>query len=115
MGLVAFVTRQKKLKIEEWERYAKTNPAFERPGPREVLNPFTRTRTIVEPSEGEFNIDSDGLPCGAVVPSSEFSEDGELHVYAPDQPSEQLRRIISDTARALNAEVCWLTDEESGS
>jgi hypothetical protein len=35
-----------------------------------------------------------------------------LHIYAPEQPSENLRRIVSDVARALNAEVFWLIDSE---
>ncbi len=111
MGLVAFISRESKVGMEEWKRYANSDPALVLPISREIVNPFTNEKTTSCPSEGEVSIVCEGSGCGAIVPSSEFSETGELHIYAPGAPSEHLRQIISDVARALNAEVFWLTDE----
>jgi hypothetical protein len=45
---------------------------------------------------------------GAIAPSSEFEEDGELHVFAPtSEIAEGGRKLVEAIAARLKADVVW--------
>ena len=107
MGLVAVILRTPNLQLDEWIRRIKATEEIVSPPPWEARNPFSGQLTTVAASAGTAEIVASGVLVGAIEPSAEFADDGELHVYAPERPSGALRSIVTTVAEAMGAEVQW--------
>ena len=96
--------------LEEWTALANEHPACRVPPTRSIINPFTKLPAVVEPGEGVYNILSDEQIVGAIEPSPEFSEDGDLHVFSPEQVNPHLRNIVQQFADELHATLIWIDE-----
>jgi hypothetical protein len=93
--------------MDEWTALIDRSPLLSRPAPREIVNPFTGVRELTGPRAGEAEILSPNGPVGAIEPSSEFDDDGELFVYAADGKHDVVRSAAQEIAAALCANLEW--------
>jgi hypothetical protein len=107
MPVVAVIIRTPRVELTEWIAAASSDAALVRPPVYEKYNPYKHTTVLVDPAEGEFHIVLDGTTVGAVEPSSDFDINGELHVYAPKEPNDQFKAIVSRLTTVLRADVEW--------
>lgn len=110
MALVGALIPIVRLSRAEWSAYIDRNPALVRPQPRQLVNPFTGHQEVHVPDSGEAEILAAETVVGAIEPSPEFEDDGELHVYAADGKHEFVKTAARDIAGALNATFEWFAD-----
>ena len=110
MPLRAVIRRVPPWDLEEWTALASGHSACRVPAARSIVNPFTKRPTVVEPGEGVYNVLSDEAIVGAIEPSSDFSEDGDLHVFSPEQVNPNLRNIVQQFADVLDATLIWIDE-----
>lgn len=116
MSLAAVISRKPALTIEEWkEVVAQTDHLEPDQAVREIVNPFTRRPSTVRAAEGSAKIVIGGKSVGAIEPSSEFAEDGELNVFAPsDDLSDAFRHAVAAIAAKLGAHIEWAPETGCG-
>ena len=93
--------------MDEWVDLIDRSPLLARP-PSEIVNPFTGARAPRRFGAGDAEVLSPPHgPVGAIEPSPEFEQDGELSVYAADGKHELVRDAIQEIASALGANLEW--------
>ena len=116
MSLCGFVTREPRIQLGEWLTCIDKNPSViaHRRERRVIANPFKRGETaVVESRPGEAILLEDGVSVGAVSPSDDFEEDGELCIWAPDDKTGDAYRVSQVVVRLLDARLEWF-DEAPG-
>jgi hypothetical protein len=105
VALVAIIRRYPKISIAEWLQITVENKLFEVPPTRTVPNPFKPGQLmVVARKEGEVMI----ARTGAIVPSDEFDDDGELEIWATDDTHDEMKQVAAEVAQKLKAELDWL-------
>lgn len=113
MALYGVISRTPKLRRKEWSACIDQHPQLLRRTwePREIDNPFKPgTKAVVTPPPDLANLIEDGSAVGAVEPSEDFDQDGELLVWAPEDKVTNARRVSDALARHLNARLQWVDD-----
>lgn len=106
MGLVAIISREPRIEMEEWLRLVESRTDTVAPAPRAIINPFTGNPTTVVPRRGRVELQAESGLLGGIEPSDEFDADGELLLYTVER-TDALRRLAEDIARALAAHITW--------
>jgi hypothetical protein len=97
---------------EAWDSYVKRRSDLVAPPARLVKNPFTGQLVEFRESPGTVRIVRNGARLGAIEPSPEFEEDGELLIYSRGRPPAELREVVEDICRELAGALEWCEDEE---
>jgi hypothetical protein len=110
MAIVALITREPPLTLDEWLSCIAVTPELVPPAPRTVLNPFTRRPYLHLPAAGDVDIILPGLEAESSIESgSEFAQDATLAVNGPDEGvSPGTRALILRVAASMRAPVEWL-------
>lgn len=110
MAIVALITREPPLTLDEWLCCIEATPELVPPAPSTILNPFTRQPYLHRPAPGDVNIVLPGLDAESSIESgSEFAQDATLAVNGPDEGvSPGTRALILRVAASMRAQVEWL-------
>ncbi len=110
MAIVALITREPPLTLDEWLSCIEATPELVPPAPSTFLNPFTRQPCLHTPAPGDVNIVLPGLdPESSIESGPEFAQDATLAVNGPDEGvSPGTRAMILRVAASMRAQVEWL-------
>jgi hypothetical protein len=112
MPLSGIISRAPRLSMPEWLRFVDDNEALVRHDPRVIVNPFTGSRVVHQSNPANVSISVDGVTVGGIEPSSEFDDDGELHVFTPEEADgRQARAVATAIAKSLGARLEWLLED----
>ena len=112
MVVRAIIAREPPWPLREWLACIDERDDLVRPEPRQIRNPFTGQQTMFEEPEGVVRIMRGGDSLGAIEPSPEFEEDGELVVYSKGKITPGLREVLEGLAGRLGASLEWNAEEE---
>lgn len=112
MAVVGVISRTPRLELSEWAGVIYEMPMLGRLGSVEVVNPFTQEREVREIDATTAHITAEGRLLGAIEPSPEFADDGELLVYSAQENLDEVRNAVAAVARRLGASLLWLPDVE---
>jgi hypothetical protein len=85
--------------LELWRRIIVATPYLRRPGPRDIINPFTGKPAVHTPPDTDAEIIVAAAPIGAIATS--LADPCELDVWAPDDTHDDVERVAIAIAAEL--------------
>ncbi len=82
------------------------------PPSRRLKNPFTGAMVDFHEPPGVVRIVRSGVGLGAIEPSPEFEEDGELLIWSRGHVPTGLREVVEEICRELAGSLEWCEEEE---
>jgi hypothetical protein len=107
MALVGAIRREPKLTLDEWSKTIEESENLVSPPIRTVENIFTGNTETWLPPQGKVRVVVGGELLGAISPSDEFEQTGELDVWARDARHSAMRRFAEELAQRLGAQLEW--------
>jgi len=102
MAMIGVITGESSppgIDLAHWRRIAASDPRFQRPPPRDIINPFTGKPAIHLPLDTDANILLDTVTVGAI--GVDDDDRCELAVWATDGNHE----IVEAVARSVATEL----------